>query len=286
MLTPVVQRWRGHRASYRPAREVIDTTRLEVAPIPDDRTARAFVELHHYEGTYPAARFRFGLFERAALVGVVVFSVPVRPEVTGCLPGAREAHAELGRLVLLDRVAANAESWFIARCFEELRREGLVGVVSFSDPMRRTALDGSVTMPGHVGIVYQATNGLYLGRSRADTLRLLPDGSTFANRAAAKIRARDRGWRYAVERLVAHGAAPLGDEDPRAWLARELPRVTRRIAHPGKHKYAWTLRGRDRRHLERWLRTTRGVESLPYPKMRVGVTPAMDETVRGASAHG
>ena len=72
MIVDVVQRWTGGRATYRPAREVIDTRALDVGAIPDDTTARAFVETHHYSGSYPAARFRFGLHERGVLVGVAV----------------------------------------------------------------------------------------------------------------------------------------------------------------------------------------------------------------------
>jgi hypothetical protein len=262
VITDVVQRWRDRRDTYRPAREVIDVRRFEVAPLDRD-PARSFVEAHHYEGTFPAARFRFGLFEGEELVGVAVFSQPVRDEVTACLPGEPLERTELGRLVLLDHVGANAESWLVARCMEVLRREGLTGFVSFSDPQPRHALDGRVVMPGHLGIVYQSLNGVYLGRSRADRVRLLPDGTNLPNRRLAKIRARDRGWRPAVEELVEYGAAPLrGDEDPRAWLDRELPRITRSLPHPGKHRYAWVLNRRDRRHLP---------ESLPYPKF-CGVT--------------
>lgn len=257
MLTPVCQRWRERRDSYRPAREVFDPRAHEVAVIPDDTTARAFIAAHHYERTLPPARFRFGLYEGAELVGVAVFSVPARDAVTACLPGERDERIELGRLVLLDRVLANAESWFVARCFDALRREGLTGVVSFSDPTPRTTAEGELVMPGHIGNVYQALSATYLGTTRPDTMRLLADGTTFSNRAASKIRRRERGWRYAVEKLVAYGATPPHtSDDLAAWLVRELPRVTRSVRGP-KHKYAWTLHRRDRRHLP---------ASLPYPK--------------------
>ena len=56
--------------SYRPAGEPIDPRRYEVAAIASDRTAKDFVLPHHYSGSYPAARFRFGLFRRAVLDGV------------------------------------------------------------------------------------------------------------------------------------------------------------------------------------------------------------------------
>lgn len=75
------QRWRNGRARYRPAGEVFETMRAGVHEI-DELTAKAFVTGHHYSASYPAARFRAGLFvhERLRverLVGVAVFSVPM-----------------------------------------------------------------------------------------------------------------------------------------------------------------------------------------------------------------
>lgn len=254
-----MQRWRAGRDFYRPAREVIDVTRLEVASIADDRTAKAFVTEHHYSGSYPAARFRFGLYERDELVGVAIFSVPAQPKCLDVLPGDREESVELGRFVLLDHVGANAETWLIARCFEQLRRQGITGVVSFSDPVARTDAAGRVVFPGHIGTIYQAGNGVYVGRSRARNTRLLPDGTVLHERSLAKIRRRDRGWRYAAALLEEHGAEPLGErEDARAWVARWLPVISRPLRHGGNHKYVWSLDRRLRKHLPR---------GLPYPKL-------------------
>jgi hypothetical protein len=70
------QRWCGGRASYRPPSETIRPSDYEVAEIADDTTARDFITTHHYSGTYPAARFRVGLYRRGGLVGVAVFSHP------------------------------------------------------------------------------------------------------------------------------------------------------------------------------------------------------------------
>lgn len=257
MISTVAQRWRARRASYRPAGEVIDTRRFEVAPINDDATAKAFVLKHHYAASFPAARFRFGLYRGAELAGVAVFSQPVNNASLRCLPGAPIESVELGRFVLLDDVAANGETWMLARCFEQLRAEGLVGVISFSDPVPRTTARGDVVFKGHIGNIYQAFNAVYLGRARADALRLLPDGSVLHNRALAKLRARDRGWRYVAAQLEAHGADALGDGDASAWVARWLPRLTRRLQHGGNYKYCWGLDKRARRHLP---------ASLKYPK--------------------
>jgi hypothetical protein len=258
MITPLVQRWRDRRGVYRPAGEVIVPRDYEVAAIADDTTARTFVRRHHYSGSFPAARLRFGLYRRDALVGVVVLSQPVRDASLAGLPGAGLERAELGRLVLLDDVPANGESWMLARCFELAAHEGLVSLVSFSDPVPRTTSGGARVFAGHVGCCYQASNATYRGRTRAETRRLLPDATVFHNRAAAKIRKRERGWRPAMELLVSHGAEPLRDEeDATAWLARWLPRICRPLAHSGNHRYLFGLTRAARRHLP---------PSLPYPK--------------------
>ena len=238
------QRWRGGRDSYRPPAETIRTVVHEVAPIADDATARAFVLAHHYSGTYPAARYRFGLYRRGRLAGVAVFSHPCSDKVlTNVFPVPALEAVELGRFVLLDEVEGNGETWFLARCFAALRHEGLAGVVSFSDPMRRTTSCGAVVFGGHIGTIYQAHNGAYLGRGTVRTLRLLPDGAVLSARALQKIRARERGWRYAAEQLERAGAAPLGlAADPAPWLRTWLPRLTRTVRHPGNHRYAWALR--------------------------------------------
>ena len=56
----------------------IDTRSYEICAIPDDTTARQFIEQHHYSGEYVPARFRFGLHHRSGeLNSVAVFSVPV-----------------------------------------------------------------------------------------------------------------------------------------------------------------------------------------------------------------
>lgn len=259
MITDVSQRCTSRRTRFVVPSDVFAPQHYEVASIPDDATARAFVLQHHYSASYPAARFRFGLYWGGLLVGVVVFSVPMNDAVLACIPGEPAERAELGRLVLLDRVPFNAETWTIARCFELLRRAGLVGVVSFSDPVVRTSMDGSTVFPGHVGQIYQASNAVYLGRGRGGALRLLPDGTVLSARAISKIRCRDRGVRYAAARLERHGAAPLrADEDPAAWLATWLPRLTRPLRHPGNHKYAFPLDRRVRKHIP---------PSLPYPRI-------------------
>ena len=238
------QRWREGTHSFRTDR--IDTTHYDVAEILDDKTARGFVVSHHYSKSYPAARRRFGLYDRGALVGVAVYSQPCSQGVLSrYFDPARSV--ELGRFVLLDEVPGNGESWFLARTFELLRAQGFVGVVSFSDPVPRTAADGRPVFPGHWGCIYQSCNAVASGRSTPRRLRLLPDGRVLSDRAISKIRARERGWEYAVQILVDHGAEPLRG-DAAAWLKKWLT-LTRPLAHPGNHRYLFGLDRRTKKTL-------------------------------------
>lgn len=253
------QRWQHRLATYRAPTETIRTTEYEVHSIPDDRTAKQFVLEHHYAGTYPAARFRYGLYHHGTLVGVAVFSVPSNNRVLTNVFGAAPA-TELGRFVLLDSVPGNGETWFLARCFEQLRGAGMQGVVSFSDPVPRSALDGGQVFPGHVGTIYQAHNARYLGRGTARTLRLLPDGRVLSDRTLQKIRAGERGWHGATIGLSTYGANSLGTSASSAeridWLRTWLPQLTRPLCHPGNYRYAWGL-----------ARGVRLAQARPYPKM-------------------
>jgi len=246
-----------------PQHQLFRPSEFGVEIIPDDRTARAFVETHHYSASYVAARLRVGLFRkvgclRSYLAGVAVFSVPMQPAALTRHLGS-SAGVELGRLVLLDEVGFNGETWFVARAFSALRRElpRLAGVLSYSDPLERRAFDGRVVTPGHVGQVYQALNAAYLGTGKARKLHLDRDGRTISERALSKIRAMDKGWESAAARLVEAGADPrrIGEE-PGEWLDRVLP-TFRTVKHPGNHVYVW-----------RW--TGQKPDSLPYPKRNQG----------------
>jgi len=78
--TTQTQRWNNGRDYWRPVGEVFDPARYGVEVISEDRIAKAFVERHHYSGSYPAARVRVGLFETTGytapeLVGVAVTDI-------------------------------------------------------------------------------------------------------------------------------------------------------------------------------------------------------------------
>jgi hypothetical protein len=265
-------RWNGKRHSYRPAGETINPRNYAVAEIETEArsVAESFVVAHHYAHSTPPIRWSFGLFYGPLLVGVALFTIPQRDEVlTNWFPGDVDESTELGRLVLLDWVPGMAESWFLSRVFRKLRKR-VRGVVSFSDPVPRYTRDGREVMPGHVGLIYQALGAVYLQRGRADWQDLfLDDATTFARRSLTKLLAGDKGRRYAEKQLRAHGAPPLGDEDPRAYVDTWLPRISRRVWHPGKHRYAFAFDAAEQRRLERLSQQLAGptwTRPLPYPK--------------------
>lgn len=243
MITDTVQRWTERRESRRPAGELIRPADYEVAPIGSAAEARAFIERHHYAGTASSTAHRFGLYRRGALVGVALFGPPssmaAHHKVWPAL-GLDEA-VTLGRVVLLDEVPGNGESYFGASCFRLLRERGVVAIESCADPEPRTDERGRQVFRGHLGTIYCALNGRHVGRTRAATLRLLPDGTVLSNRAAGKL-------------------ARAG-EDALAWLRLWRARLTRPMRHRGCFRYVWCLDRRRRRAI-----LEAAGPALPYPK--------------------
>lgn len=171
---------------------------------------------------------------------------------------------ELSRLVLLDEVPANAETWFAARAFRLAAQEGIRAVVAHSDPhprSRLTATGREPLFPGHVGTVYQAGGMTYLGRTRPRRLTVLPDGTVLPDRAISKVRTDESGHAGTERRLVLLGARPRAAREPgRAWLDEALATVGATVLHHrGNHRYAHQI---GPRHERRPLAAT----AYPYPK--------------------
>ncbi len=251
------QRWRLRVPTWRPVSEGgFDASRYEVREIPY-LVARDFVVTHHYIGSYPADRLRYGLVDRVSgrLVGVAVFAVPTnRRSVTNVFGERAGAVAgTLARFVLLDEVPSNAETFFLSAVYRAAARDHqLRGVLSFSDPMPRPSRGGQV-LAGHVGGIYQVQGqGRYAERGTRRTLTFLPDWSVLSDRTAQKIRSGAAGGAPAVARLVAMGATPPGGgEDMAAWLRFALAEVgALRAQHDGNHRYVFAIGSQTQR---RWV---------------------------------
>lgn len=265
------QRWRERRDSFVPNATTIDPSRHAVDVIDCYREAKPFVERHHYSGSFPATRLSCGLFRNGAggsseLVGVCSFAVPMNNASIPLHTGLQDhlAAADLGRLVLLDDVPGNGESWFVSRALRLLRREkpGILSVIAYSDPVRRVAEDGTVVMPGHCGMVYQALSADLRGRSTARTDAIMPNGRIVSPRALSKIRSGDTGSAYAERQLVDAGAPEREfGEDPAAWLQRiRSEGAMRSRRHPGNLVYTFALTRAARL-------AAKGKPRHPYPRV-------------------
>lgn len=255
------QRWRERRETRVPAGSLIEPGRYRVEVI-EERQARPFVVEHHYSGSFPAARLSVGLIEGRELVGVAVFSVPMNNRAVPHWAGvAADKGAELGRLVLLDRVPGNGESWFMARALSLLAAEKrCAAVISYSDPVPRRDELGRLVKPGHIGIVYQALSARYRGLSGERTAYATPAGLPISGRALSKVRLGERGADGALEQLAALGAPGRQPfEDGRAYLARlAAERWLCRYRHPGNHAYVFPLSAGAKAVARRF-------ECQPYP---------------------
>ena len=278
----VCQRWANRQHSWvRRRAGGFDADRYLVAPVAES-VAKTYVLANHYAQSYPAASRRYGLFldtdDGPDLLGVAVFGIPAQARVlSNVFPDLQPyvQSLELSRFVLegdtlarpgapapgLGRAPGNSESWFLARCFEYLAADGVVGVVSFADPVPRVVA-GQLLFPGHRGVIYQASGALFTGRGTARTIIVLPDGTSLSERSLQKVRRGEQGHEYVERRLVAAGApAPHAGEGPGAWLLGALEDAgARRLRHRGCFRYAMVTSASARR------RVRVGQAGLPYPK--------------------
>jgi hypothetical protein len=267
------QRWQAGRQRWRRVDEGgFDPDRYTVAVVDHDAAVR-FVRAHHYSQAWPSVTHRFGLFDHGAddageLVGVIALGTPMSNAVlTNVFPSLvpNEESLEWSRLVLVDEVPANGESWFARRAFRLAAAADVRGVVTFADPVARWQRtdEGLVQIkPGHVGTVYQGLNMAYLGRATRRTRIILPDASELTDRALSKLRRRERGGPGVVRRLVGLGASePAPEANLSEWLSASLATIgAYRQRHPGNHRYA--LRIGSRRQRSRTL-IAMGLHSYP-----------------------
>ena len=184
---------------------------------------------HHYSHGIHNGPMCYGLFDDWDLVGVCAFATPSSENVCASVfgKGQKRSVTELHRLVLLDEVPKNSESWFIVRALKALKKDRPYynAVLSFADATE-----------GHLGIIYQATNAIYTGTSGKATFYLDETG---------RLRhPRQNGVNITKEVAQEKGWSPVKRE--------------------GKHRYLYLLP--DNRQHRKILESSLLLSSLPYPK--------------------
>ena len=111
----------------------------------------------HYAKRMPSISFAYGLFEEKDFVGLVSYGSPASPSLCKGILGEqyRDLVIELNRLVLVNN-KRNEASYLVAQSLKLLPKPRCI--VSYAD-----------THQGHAGCIYQASNFLFTGTTKART---------------------------------------------------------------------------------------------------------------------
>ena len=213
-------RWAGSGAIPAPALHYI-----RVAPLPLV-TAKTLLIRHHYLHSLPGGtQLAFGVFADTRLLGALTLGVGPA-NAYRLVRGARPPDClALTRFWHDDELPHNSESRVLGFTVRSLRRHTNVKfLVSYADPAA-----------GHIGIIYQASNWLYTGRSSTMPLYDIGDG------------------RLHHSRSLAHA---LGTHSVRYLAGRGVD--VKAVPQTPKHRYLYFVDSRWRDRL--------AVPALPYPK--------------------
>lgn len=147
------------------------------------KTAKPWILNRHYAKRMPSISYAFGLFESNLLVGVISYGIPASPFLCKGVCGDewRKNVLELNRLVLLNN-KKNEASYLVANTLKLLPQPSII--VSYAD-----------TKWNHVGYVYQATNWLYTGCTKARTDMFSEAGHSRHNNGDPTVR-QDRSAKH------------------------------------------------------------------------------------------
>ena len=131
-------------------------TQYSVVQIPYEATKDWILNIH-YARRMPSISYAYGLYLYDEMVGMVSYGSPASPALCKGICGEehRADVIELNRLVLRDNLP-NEASFLVGKSLKLLPQPKVV--VSYAD----TAQD-------HLGIIYQATNFLFTGTTKART---------------------------------------------------------------------------------------------------------------------
>lgn len=211
----------------------------------DAKVARQVIVKYHYSHAWPVSNFaNFGAFVGKRLVGVVTYGYGANPNTWKSVPGCEKSRhlVELTRLWIADSAPPFVESRTIAASIRQLRKSSTDCrvLVSYADPAA-----------GHVGVVYQAMNWVYVGQMAESEKLLMADGTMLHKRGAF-----DRFGTDDAKRLqsVSPGIQP--------------------VVVPGKHKYLYAL--------DRSLSGKIKMLAKPYPRA-VPERGAADQAATGGA---
>ena len=130
---------------------------IAIHQIQYEETKRWLLEKHYAE-RMPSISYAYGLYVDMVLEGIVTYGSP--PSHSLCIGICGEKHSknvlELNRLAINSTAPKNSASKLVGKSLRMLPRDSII--VSYAD-----------TNQGHIGYVYQATNWIYTGATKART---------------------------------------------------------------------------------------------------------------------
>jgi hypothetical protein len=141
----------------------------------DYKIGKTFIETYHYsKKVSKGVKLTLGVFEDDTLQGVLMFNHPIRSNSTTSQlveNSTTKDMLELGRMAMLDTAPKFSESKAIGKCIKWLKsnKKDIKYILSYSDQKQ-----------GNLGIIYQATNWLYLGYTTSQSFYKL-DGEIIHN---------------------------------------------------------------------------------------------------------
>ena len=163
----------------------------------DRRISKEMIEKNHYSHKFPqAVKKTCGCYYMDELMGTIVFSVPAnRFSLTSVIENFDQRFGlELSRMWTDDRCPFNFESCCIGISLKLIRRDlpCVKALVSYAD-----------TQFGHVGIIYKATNWIYIGMTNPERRYLTKDGKLLTRRSLGRKKGETE--RESREKLLSDG---------------------------------------------------------------------------------
>lgn len=179
----------------------------------------------HYARSVPANQYSYNVFENGEWCGVIIYSSGVTQNIASPFGLVQGEVLELVRVALNGKQSHTSEC--VAASLKQLHKDApqVKLIVSFADTEQK-----------HLGIIYQATNWIYLGEK--------DPGHGYTIVHGRKTHARSLVSKYGTSST--------------AWIKANVDADAEYIPPAGKHKYIFCFPRKLRRE---WLK-----KAVPYPK--------------------
>lgn len=195
---------------------VIKPKQLQIIPC-ERSEVRKFIEENHYSKSINGVKSTqcFSVLFNGSIVGAVLFG-QLSTTAWKMFGDSEDEVLELRRLVLLDCLGRNCESFVIGFCLRWIKKnlKSVKVIVSYADPMY-----------GHSGVIYRASNFEYLGTT--------PDDKGFRDKETGKVY-HSRALRTKYKGEYKPFVKRLRDKHEKGLLEE--------VVLKGKHRYAYYLR--------------------------------------------